>query len=198
MSLVTAPELTKCRAVQPRDASAVKVNSSEEVLVHVSGGIELASKPGLNIIGGLQPRGPKVICGIPDMALIVELPVTTDSVEDEAPVIIEVIAEDIELMSDIVVPADGAAVWSDLFRMLIDMVFVPIGGIDVAPITIGTVSGSCGSLAIVDWRPSPGPAWRILSGKHWTLPFPFAKRLSTHWGNAPVLKYSSYISSESR
>lgn len=33
------------------------VKSSEVVLVHDSGGRELMLKPGLNIIGGVQPRG---------------------------------------------------------------------------------------------------------------------------------------------
>jgi hypothetical protein len=33
------------------------VKSSEVVLVHDSGGRELLLKPGLNIIGGVQPRG---------------------------------------------------------------------------------------------------------------------------------------------
>lgn len=34
------------------------LSKGEDVLVQVSGGSELALKPGLNIIGGIQPRGP--------------------------------------------------------------------------------------------------------------------------------------------
>jgi len=33
------------------------VNNSDVVLVHDSGGRELILNPGLNIIGGMQPRG---------------------------------------------------------------------------------------------------------------------------------------------
>ena len=34
-------------------------NKGEVVLVHFSGGSEDMLKPGLNIMGGMQPRGPR-------------------------------------------------------------------------------------------------------------------------------------------
>lgn len=48
------------------------VNKGDVEFVHVSGGRELLLKPGLNIIGGLQPRGVNEVIagdmlGIPDM-----------------------------------------------------------------------------------------------------------------------------------
>ena len=47
------------------------MNSSEVVLLHVSGGRELALKPGLNIICILQPLGPRLdMSAMPDMVAI--------------------------------------------------------------------------------------------------------------------------------
>ena len=37
--------------------------------------------------------------------------------------------------------------------------------------------------------PSPSSAARTDSGRHWTLPCPLARRLSTQLGKAPVSKY---------
>lgn len=42
------------------------------MFVQVSGGKELILKPGLNIIGGLQPRGPK---DMPDMDIVLAIEV---------------------------------------------------------------------------------------------------------------------------
>lgn len=58
-NLLTAPELTRFNASQPLVRFAGMLSKGEDVLVQVSGGSELALKPGLNIIGGMQPRGPK-------------------------------------------------------------------------------------------------------------------------------------------
>ena len=85
------------------------MKSSDVVFVQVSGGSELAFRPGLNIIGGLQPRGPKAICGISDMVLMVKSSVPAGVVDDPA-VIIDVIVEDMALISDMAVPVDGLAV----------------------------------------------------------------------------------------
>lgn len=54
---LTAPELTRLRASQPWVLLAEIVSRGDVVLVQVSGGRELALKPGLNIMGFEQPRG---------------------------------------------------------------------------------------------------------------------------------------------
>jgi len=47
------------------------MNSSDVVLLHVSGGRELALKPGLNIICMLQPLGPRLdMSAMPDIVAI--------------------------------------------------------------------------------------------------------------------------------
>ena len=45
------------------------------MFVQVSGGKELMLKPGLNIIGGLQPRGPKDMPDILDMDIVLAVEV---------------------------------------------------------------------------------------------------------------------------
>lgn len=45
------------------------------MFVQVSGGKELILKPGLNIIGGLQPRGPKDMSDMPDMDIVLAIEV---------------------------------------------------------------------------------------------------------------------------
>lgn len=45
------------------------------MFVQVSGGKELMLKPGLNIIGGLQPRGPKDMLDMPDMDIVLAIEV---------------------------------------------------------------------------------------------------------------------------
>lgn len=52
-----------------------------------------------------------------------------------------------------------------------------------SPIAIPDISG------IPISSPRPTPAWRMDSGRHCTLPYPFARMLSTQNGKAPVLKY---------
>jgi len=54
-----------------------------------------------------------------------------------------------------------------------------------APIESPVEPGEC--------RLSPVPAASILDGKHCTLTCPFASRLSTQLGNAPVSMYWSYM-----
>lgn len=52
------------------------MGSSDVVLLHVSGGRELASKPGLSIIGILQPLGPRLdMSAMPDMVAIGDMDV---------------------------------------------------------------------------------------------------------------------------
>lgn len=151
---LTAPELTRLRASQPFDWSAGMSNNGELVLVQVSGGNDDMLKPGLNSIGGKQPRGLRTFMG------------ASGDPEDV-----------------------GAADWS-----------VDMGG-DEPDATVAMVVGAppmlwCIPLAFIpgaeDWlsgvMPSPGPAWRMLSGRHWTLPRPLASTLSTHDGKAPVSK----------
>ena len=56
-SLLTAPELTRLRANHPCVVFAGIIRSGDVVLAQVSCGRELTLKPGLNIIGGVQPCG---------------------------------------------------------------------------------------------------------------------------------------------
>lgn len=52
------------------------MNCSDVVLLHVSGGRELALKPGLNIICILQPLGPRLdVTAVPDMVVIDDMEV---------------------------------------------------------------------------------------------------------------------------
>jgi hypothetical protein len=62
---------------------------------------------------------------------------------------------DIELMSILPIEDDGPSVEVAAVR---------------AVMSVDMVTGSCGSAATNDSKPSPAPARRILSGKHCTLP----------------------------
>lgn len=71
-SALTAPEFTRLRASQPWVLLAEICSRADVVLVHVSGGRELALKPSLNIIGIEHPRGLReVISG--DMLIAVDI-----------------------------------------------------------------------------------------------------------------------------
>jgi len=157
------------------------MKTSLVVLLHVSCGRELALKPGLNIIGMLQPLGPSVeMSDMPDMVVMSGLDVPVG----------DAVLVSVGMESDI-----DIELCSDLLRMLIDesmeikavVVDVGIGmslfevsdmdGIDIVE-SIGTES--CGSFATSDCIPSPGPACSTFWGRHRTLPCPLARRLSTH------------------
>ncbi|EKG15346.1 hypothetical protein MPH_07474 [Macrophomina phaseolina MS6] len=62
----------------------------------------------------------------------------------------------------------------------------------VVPMLVAVALTGAGSM------PSPAPAARMYSGRHRTLPYPLARRLSTQLGNAPVVRYSLKMSSETR
>ena len=55
-NLLTAPKLTRFSANHPCVHFAGIINKEDVVFTHVAAGSELALKPGLNIIGGVQPR----------------------------------------------------------------------------------------------------------------------------------------------
>jgi hypothetical protein len=59
VSLVVEPAFTKLRASQPEVEFAGIESKGAAVSVHISRARSLESKPGLNIVGGVQPRGPR-------------------------------------------------------------------------------------------------------------------------------------------
>lgn len=69
-------------------AFPVTVVNGDVVFVHVSGGKRLSLKPGLNIIGGVQPRGVREvsIADIADIADILELVICSDN--DDAAILV--------------------------------------------------------------------------------------------------------------
>ena len=76
-----------------------------------------------------------------------------------------------------------------------------VGIPDMLGISVGISDAVARGTEAVAWSsgciPSPGPAWRTASGRHWTLPRPLARTLSTHDGKAPVLRYRANMTSES-
>jgi hypothetical protein len=200
---VTAPELTRLSANHPCVLFAGIVNKEDVVFAHVGGGSELILKPGLNIIGGVQPfgfSGPIPIDPIPDIESIPdidEIPDIDDIPDIESIPDIGAIL-DIGAMLDIgVILTMGAVevicmpgmfdipsmVMACLLRMLIPIMLMDEASVDIfmEPLPMEFVESS----------PRPTPAWRMYSGRHSIRPSPFARRLSTQCGNAPVLKYRS-------
>lgn len=157
------------------------VNNGEVVFLQVSGGSEDILKPGLNIIGGMQPRGLREfipgISGISDEVGEVEWSI--DMVEDDPDVA--------ELMGVSMVMSCTSLRFIMSMPGMLDMSDI----LDVAVDRPGTAAEFVGSI------PSPGPASRTLWGRHWTLPLPLAKILSTQAGKAPVLRYRANTTSES-
>ena len=122
-------------------------------------------------MGGEQPRGVKAV-GIDMEGMTDDLPVDWDAVSEGT-----------------ALASDGIAMFSliagDLFRMLdisIDMDCMAIEG-------MGVLAEPCAMVEAAMSMPKPVPAARMDSGRHCTRPYPFANRLSTQLGNAPVLKY---------
>jgi len=112
------------------------------VLVHVSGGRELALKPDLNIIGIVHPRGPReVISG--DMVVVIEM---GDSV-----VWVGLIMTIVELPMSMVEPESPISLRFAMPDMIIDV-------------------GLIADIWFARFCPSPGPAWSMYSGRHSTLP----------------------------
>lgn len=156
-------------------------NKGDVVLVQDSGGSDDILNPGLNIMGGMQPRGFREpipgISGIPDDAGEVEWSI--DMVEDGRDVA--------ELIGD----SMGMSCISRRFNMSMLGISDICGISEMVADAPGAVVMFAGSI------PSPGPDSRTLSGRHCTLPWPLAKILSTHDGKAPVLIYRANTTSES-
>lgn len=201
--MLTDPAFTRFRASQPCVELAEMVNNSEVVFVQVSGGRELLLKPGLNIDGGVQPRGLSDVLGsdmpdMPDMPDMLDMPDILDILDipdildmpdigaidrETADVIREdaTAAEVLDVSAKVVVGIDmsiamlesPAAIRFDIPDIVIEPMFI-----EVPPTVVDDESS-----------PSIGPALRMWSGRHWTLPRPLASRLSTQFGNAPVSKY---------
>jgi hypothetical protein len=200
VNLVVEPALTRLRASQPEEKFAGIVSKGAMVSVQVSGGRSLALKPGLNIVGGVQPRGPRdmfmldisIIClfccrvgcavelGAADMVIDIT------SVVDDSSAISSIKAMSIDAADDAVdnstVPEGG-----------INIDILPSGAID-----IGTVSEDAFDVDVEskdsmdieiessDPKHKSGPQSKIACGKHCTLPKPLASRLFTQCGYTPV------------
>lgn len=154
-------------------------NKGELVLVQVSGGSDDILNPGLNTIGGMQPRGPKGsipgISGNPDEAAVWSI----DMVEDGW------VVSELTVVSLVMSCISLRFIMSRLDKL--DRCGIS-GMVVDCPVAVVMFSGSI---------PSPGPDLRMLSGRHCTLPWPLAKILSTHDGKAPVLIYRANMTSES-
>lgn len=147
--------------------------------MQVSGGSDDILNPGLNSIGGMQPRG-----------LRESIPGISGECDGEAGWPID-IADDGWVLSELI---DICMVMSCIsLRSMLGMPGMSdIDGISGMVVDCpSVVVGSSGSI------PSPGPDSRMLSGRHCTLPWPLAKMLSTHDGKAPVSRYRANITSES-
>jgi hypothetical protein len=180
LNLLTEPALTRLRASHPCVVLPQIVNRADVVFVHVSIGRELLLKPGLNIIGGVQPRGVnEVIAGdMPDTLAILDVPDIPDMLD----------------MGDGVTAAPFACEEVDVEVIVISLAIVLIIMSDMAVVDLHPIPD------ILAWElglsPRPAPAWRMYWGRHCTRPSPFASMLSTQFGNAPVSKYCAYIVSE--
>ena len=78
--MLTEPALTRLRASHPCVLLAGIVNNSDVVFVQNSGGRELILNPGLNIIGGMQPRGVNEFIpgGIPDIVDVLDISIVDE------------------------------------------------------------------------------------------------------------------------
>jgi hypothetical protein len=122
----------------------------------------------------------------------------------------DAVSEGMALALDIITASDAIIAMSlliagDLFRMLdisidaidsIDMDCMVVDGIFIDG--MGVLVEPCATVEAAMSMPRPVPAARMDSGRHSTLPYPFARRLSTQLGNAPVSKYWANTSSERR
>lgn len=149
--------------------------------MQVSGGSDDILNPGLNIMGGIQPRGLKEsipgISGIPEDAGEVEWSI--DMVADGRDV------------TGFTGDSMGMSCISRPFNMSM------LGISDIC--CISEVVADVPSAVVVFFGsiPSPGPDSRALFGRHCTFPWPLAKILSTHDGKAPVFIYRANTTSES-
>lgn len=152
------------------------------MLVQVSGGSEDMLNPGLNIMGGMQPRGPRE--SMPDIP---------DECDVAAGLSIDIVDDGWDSSELIEGPMVMSCISLRFNMSMLGMSDISdIDGMSGMAVDCSTVVLDCsGSI------PSPGPDSRMLSGKHSTLPWPLAKMLSTHDGNAPVFRYLANITSES-
>ena len=198
-SLLTAPELTRLRANHPCVVFAGIIKSGDVVLVQDSGGRELALKPGLNIIGGVQPRGLSVpIAPTPDIEAMLDEGIVLD-MAIESILLDDILAINIDIDVDVAVPdtepmLDVATILevdaildisciateTDVLEALMSILFL-IPDILEEETGPGIVEDP---LPCTDeaFDPKAVPAWRIYSGRHSTRPNPLARRLSTQNG----------------
>ena len=122
------------------------VSRSDDVLVQVDGGRELMSYPGLNIIGGVQPRASSAV--MPPNMLDTLDPVDMGGMVDPED------NDDEEAMFTIRVFV-VAAMLEPVIACLFAIPDVGIAESVVVGLTLVEVSS-----------PNAGPAWRMYSGRH--------------------------------
>ena len=106
--MLVEPALTRFKASHPDDALALIWRSGVAVLVQVSRGRELALKPGLNMDGGMQPRGPRGPFML-DMSVLV-LMLMFGIVMVDMPILFDVVMLPISIvldMSDMLIVSDS-------------------------------------------------------------------------------------------
>lgn len=194
------PAFTRLRASQPEVEFAGIVSKGAAVSVQVSRGRSLESKPGLNIVGGIQPRGPRDI-SVLDIFIICLFRCRIGCAVgvDGADIVIDIssVADALSVME----PIDVISI--DAPEDALDDSAVSGGDMDIGAesedaIDIDVVSEDSMDIELESSDPKHkfGPQSRTACGKHCTLPMPLASRLSTQCGNTPVRLYSRKTISE--
>lgn len=84
-----------------------------------------------------------------------------------------------------IIPGMSGDIFADILACIVEIWL----GIAVPDIAIVVV-------VVGESSKNPPPSLRNASGRHCTLPFPLANKLSTHKGNAPVVLYRAKMTSE--
>lgn len=201
------PAFTRLRASQPEVKFAGIVSKGAMVLVQVSGGRSLALKPGLNIVGGVQPRGPRGMSML-DMSITCLLCCRIGCAVElgSADIIVDILS--VVNDSSVIKAMSIDAAEDDLDNSAVSEGGVNTDILSSGAFDIGTVSENAIDVDVVsedamdielessDPKHKLGPQSRTACGKHCTLPKPLASRLFTHCGNTPVRLYSRKTVSE--
>jgi len=158
---VVEPAFTRSRANHPKEAFAEVINKAEVVLVQVSGPRELELYPALNIVMGTQPRGPSE----EDMFFMLDICLFCLSIRCMV-LLIEV--DDIDMLAEVLEDRGiSIGMVEDIAKL---MVLLPMS---IEELSFGPMQSFV-------------PQSKICCGRHCTLPIPFASKLSTQLGKAPV------------
>lgn len=122
------------------------VSTADVVFVHVSGGRELLLKPGLNIMGGVQPRGDNEVIADDMFDMFGMLDMLDMGIVDE----VRVISFD-EVDVGAIVMSGAMDIVTMLDPSMRDLLAIP----DML------IEGEFVGVLSIDPRPRPVPAWRI-------------------------------------